>query len=818
MASISSNGSKGHHKFTLNVTNKLEETSIKDNASTVSFGFVLSSLGGGWNWEQWGANISYVITINGTNYTGSIANYDGYSDVTLKSGSFAVKHNTDGNKTISFSFSVTDTSGQNYTCGNASASGSMALTTIPRNLSITSLNITSISETSAMVGWSTSDPRDSTYYSLDNGTTWIGSATDGETLASDLKSGTFNILNLTANKTYNIKVKIKRTDSQLWTESKSVSFTTYSYPYCNSAPNFTIGNTVTIGFYNPLSRALNWQMIGADGSIIAENSTNGTANTGITSEGAINNLYKSIPNAKSGTYKVKVTYGNNVDTKTGGTYSIRGNEVPTVGVLGYADTDANIVAITGNNQHIVQNKSNLSVTIGSATPNNGAGSIVKYVLTCNGVTNEYATSGTYSLGKINSSSNIDITLTATDSRGLSASKTIKATVLAHSNPTAFVTLERLNNYEDESYLTVDGSVSSVNGKNMMAIKYRYKVTGGSYGSFVTIVDNVKQTLSLDKKNAYIFNVVVTDAFGATYDKEYALGKGVFPMFIDTEKNSVGINCFPTSKNSFEVEGGTKTAHFCGIINSAHWYYIGDFTFNGQGTCAVVDCYTGKGQNGGADQNTHFKIMLKQGWDGEASPIGVTVNFTQNYLSGIKVKISHTSKTGCKLYVYLPFTYNDLSYSVDGTYKSFVASNTVLDEEPTTDKESHYYNNTNQGNKILWSGGLQMKASQVATLSEAVSAQPHGIVLVFSRCETSGTALEWGWTTHFVPKAIISINSKSSGQAFMMSDNALFESVCCKYLYIGDTSIGGNDNNIGTGTKNGITYANNTHMLRAVIGV
>ena len=52
----------------------------------------------------------------------------------------------------------------------------------------------------------------------------------------------------------------------------------------------------------------------------------------------------------------------------------------------------------------------------------------------------------------------------------------------------------------------------------------------------------------------------------------------------------------------------------------------------------------------------------------------------------------------------------------------------------------------------------------------------------------------------------------------MSDNALFESVCCKYLYIGDTSIGGNDNNIGTGTKNGITYANNTHMLRAVIGV
>ena len=817
MATISANGSNGHHKFTLTVTEN--STSTANNTSSISFSFVLSPIQTTWNWEQWGANISYVVTINGTQYTGSIANYDGYSNVTLKSGSLTVAHNTDGNKTIAISFSVTDTSGQSYTCGNAGGSGSMALTSIPRYLSISTFDITNITETSIVVRWTTSDPRSGTYYSLDNGATWIGSATYGESLGSDGKSGTFNILDLKANTTYKLKIKINRTDSGLWTESSEKSFTTYNYPYCNSTPNFTIGNTVKIGFYNPLGRALNWQMLGADGSVIGENSTTETSHTGMTSEGAINNLYKSIPNAKSGTYKVKVTYGGNVDTKTGGTYSIKGNEVPTISALSYADSDSKVVAITGNNQHIVQNQSNLSVTISPATPNNGAGSIAKYVLTYNGTTKEYTTTGTYQLGKINSSSNIDITLTATDSRGLSASKTIKATMLAHGNPTAVVDLERLNNYEDESYLTVDGSVSSVNGKNAMAIKYRYKASGGSYGSFVTIGDRAKQTLSLDKNREYVFNVVVTDSFGASYDKEHTLGKGVFPLFIDTEKNSVGINCLPTGENGLEVDGGMKTAHFCGVINSAHWYYIGDFTFNGQGSCAVVDCYTGKGQNGGADQNTHCRIMLKQGWDGEASPIGVTTNFTQHYHSSIKVKISHIGKTGCKLYVYLPFTYTDLSYSVDGSYKSFTASNTVLDEAPTTDKESHYYNNTNQGNKTLWSGGLQMKGSQVATLSEAVSAQPHGIVLVFSRCDASnGTPLEWGWTTHFVPKEIININAKSSGQSFMMSDNALFESVCCKYLYIGDTSIGGNDNNIATGTKNGITYANNAHMLRAVIGV
>lgn len=552
MASISANGSNGHHKFTLTVTEN--STSTANNTSTVSFSFAISPIQTSWNWEQWGANITYTVTVNGTKYTGSIANYDGYSTVTLKSGSMTVGHNTDGSKSISYSFSVSDTSGQSYTCGNASGSGSMALTKIPRYLSISTFDITSITETSIVVKWTTSDPRSGTYYSLDNGTTWIGSATYGESLGSDGKSGTFNISELKANTTYKLKIKIKRTDSGLWTESNEKSFTTYNYPYCTTAPNFTIGNAVKIDFYNPLKRSIAWQVLGADNSVIAGSTTTSTTYTGINGEASINNLYKSIPNAKSGTYKVKVTYSGNVATKTGGTYSIKGTEKPTVGALSYADSNTNIVAITGNNQHIVQNQSTLSVTIGSATPNNSAGSITKYVLAYNGITKEYTTAGVYSLGKINSGSNIDITLTATDSRGLSASKTIKVTMLAHSNPTALVTLERLNNYEDESYLTVDGSISSVNGKNTMTIKYRYKVSGGSYGSFATIGDKAKQTLTLDKNKVYIFNVVVTDAFGASYDKEHTLGKGTFPLFIDIEKNSLGMNALPAGENVFEIGG------------------------------------------------------------------------------------------------------------------------------------------------------------------------------------------------------------------------------------------------------------------------
>ena len=555
MASITSNGSKGHHKFTLTVSNNLEPTSIQDNASTVSYSFVISSLGGGWNWEQWGENITYSITVNGNSYKGSIANYDGYSNVTLKSGAFAVKHNTDGNKTISFSFSVTDTSGTTYTCGNASASGTMALATIPRYLSITSIYIASKTETSAVVSWSVSDPRDSTYYSFDNGATWIGSATDGETLASDLKSGTFNIANLIENTTYNIKVKIKRADSQLWTESNTITFATYNYPHCVDSPSFTIGDNLTLSLYNPLSRSVSVYLELADGRVIGGDTVTGTSISGYVNDFWRNSLYTSIPNVTSGRYKVRVVFGSAILIRdNGNTYSIRGNETPTINNFSYIDNNSTTVALTGNNQHIVQNYSSLVAQVGNATANNGAGGISKYVVECNGKSVQSASSGNLTIGTVNSNINVDLKLTVTDSRGLTTSKTITVTMLAHSTPNASVTLERLNNYEDETYLTVDCSISSVNGKNTKTIKYRYKVSGGSYGSYETIPDGEEYVFSLDKNNAYIFEIIVTDALGATFTKEYVLNKGMFPLFIDTRKNSVGINCFPVNANSLEVNG------------------------------------------------------------------------------------------------------------------------------------------------------------------------------------------------------------------------------------------------------------------------
>lgn len=539
MASIQSKGSKNHHTYKLTLTET--STSVEKNESYVNYSFELID-DANWYWENWGTKISYTISANGSVITSGYIPYHTTKNQTIKSDTITVPHNADGTKSISFSFSVTDNSGQSYTSGNASASGSMSLTTIPRYARFTEHYIRAYDETSVTVQWNTDVVCDLAQYSL-NGSAWASA-----------NFPTYQVGGLTHGTAYTIKTRIRRTDNGLWTESDALSFTTYFYPHCTSSPDFTIGDTLTLDFYNPLSR--NITIMGyskTDGSSIFVGTTNGTRLVGFNDIDSVNKQYASIPNSQSGQYKVVVIFNDVPMTRdAGNVYKIRGNETPTINEISYFDGNESITSVTHNASEIVQNLSDLNVFFYGATPNYGAGGISKYVVTCNGKTKEFGASGTYSLGTVDSANDVALTLTAIDSRGLSVSKTINVNVFAHSAPNAIVTLQRLNNYEDETYLTVDGSISSVNGKNTMTIQYRYKASGGSYNSFVTIGDNAEQTLSLDKNQSYIFQIVVTDAFGTRYDKEHILGKGVFPLFIDTGKNSVGINCFPKGEKTLEV--------------------------------------------------------------------------------------------------------------------------------------------------------------------------------------------------------------------------------------------------------------------------
>ena len=150
------------------------------------------------------------------------------------------------------------------------------------------------------MNYSSDSTCDYLWYSTNNGSSWTGiNITDG-------KSGSYTISGLTAGTTYKIVTRLRRKDSQLTKNSSALSVATYSYPYANSMPNFTIGDKLTLGIYNPLGRSITVNILGADDSQISHDTTSGTSITGYDGTVVVGRLYDSIPNAKSGTYKVKV--------------------------------------------------------------------------------------------------------------------------------------------------------------------------------------------------------------------------------------------------------------------------------------------------------------------------------------------------------------------------------------------------------------------------------------------------------------------------------------------------------------------------------
>lgn len=120
------------------------------------------------------------------------------------------------------------------------------------------------------------------------------------------------------------------------------------------------------------------------------------------------------------------------------------------------------------------------------------------------------------------------------------------------------------------------------------------------------------------------------------------------------------------------------------------------------------------------------------------------------------------------------------------------------------------------NKNLWSGANYMNASQSITLSEAISAQVNGIVLVWSYY-TNGAAANYNYHFQFIPKWF-AINCAGCGVDLFLS-NQTGNVMAHKYVYISDTKITGNDyNDDGTVTGSAVIYHNNYFVLRSVVGV
>lgn len=224
---------------------------------------------------------------------------------------------------------------------------------------------------------------------------------------------------------------------------------------------------------------------------------------------------------------------------------------PELGVVSYEDTNAATVAVTGDKSRIIQNHSTLSVTVPTATAKKGA-TIASYAIAFGGVTKTVAAAGAVSLGAVDVSYSQPLTVTATDSRGLTASQSVQVTVDDYSAPTAVIDLHRLNNFEPTTYITAHSRYSYLSGKNAVIITAKFKrVSDSSYGTPIELEDSIKSTVTCDRDSAYDFVVAIADKLETT-EYNLTLGKGIPSFFIDTEKSSIGVNCLPSQSDVLQL--------------------------------------------------------------------------------------------------------------------------------------------------------------------------------------------------------------------------------------------------------------------------
>ena len=281
------------------------------------------------------------------------------------------------------------------------------------------------------------------------------------------------------------------------------------------------------------------------------------------SDSALNTIYSSVTTAKT------VTLSFTLQTFDGGlllgtsdavnkTFNINDSN-PTIGTVTYIDSNSATTAITGNNQYIIRNNSTLQVTVSNLAAQNSA-TLSSITVAGGGLSQTRSLSGAsdlsevFNLGAVNQSSNFTITVTLTDSRGYSTSKSINVLVYDWTLPTAIIAAQRIDNYYSTTNVTPTATYSSIGGHNTLSITAKYKKTSdSSYSSPVTLTNGQTTALTLDNNYEWNLQVIVADSLGST-TYNLIIGRGLPIWFIDRLLTSVGVNCFPAQENSLEVNG------------------------------------------------------------------------------------------------------------------------------------------------------------------------------------------------------------------------------------------------------------------------
>lgn len=272
--------------------------------------------------------------------------------------------------------------------------------------------------------------------------------------------------------------------------------------------------------------------------------------------GQLQEIYNRMSTITSSQFTVYVkTYTNSTGTTEVGDWqnkSATGNIHPNVKPNISALTPISSVT-TGTFANLyVQGKTTVKLTC-TATMGSGA-TISSYVFSGPNL-NTSSTSNTATSGTITSSGKLTYTVTVTDSRGRKASTTTQIDAYPYSQPSFKSTMVNRSNSAgvlDSSgtyaKYTVEGSYSSVGGKNTRTITVAHSSNNGStYSAETTIqaatnlnatVSNVYGSGALSTTSSYIIRFTIKDGYGATATSILTLSTVSRAINIKSDNNGI----------------------------------------------------------------------------------------------------------------------------------------------------------------------------------------------------------------------------------------------------------------------------------------
>lgn len=515
-------------------------------------------------------NIRLKLYLNGSDvYTKDCKTSSTGWSINWDAGWHTVSNKTSG--TTPFYFTVKDTQNSgwcNYT------SGTYQLDVAPAYTSITGFSVGALSETSVRFNWSAANTVDYVWYSTNNGSSWTGVD------VADGTSGYFDVGGLSANTGYNFKIRVRRRDSQLTTDSGAYYAATYAYPYLTSVPEFTVGNSLNIGIYNPLSRSCTISVIGDNGVEHTGGAITGTTISSFNDDDWKNIWYSTLPSKTQGTYKVRLVCatGNvnqlssavkyDLDTSDSGFKPVfTDNEI--INVVNTTNT-----TIAGSNKFI-KNHNSLSGVIKPMTAQRSASGSY-YNISASGlatVKKDYSSSNiNFDLGNMSTNA---FNVTAVDSRGFTTTRSKTIDLVDYNNPGVTTSkITRQNGIGTKAVLAFTGVYTNWSGllKTNSIQSIRYKI--GASGTWKSLPSDATLTSS---GGVWALNSVLNDDFSTTsqYDLyleikdlletvvvgAYTISTADAFIWKDLANKRMGINKKPTE--ALDVLGNAKVS---GTIN------------------------------------------------------------------------------------------------------------------------------------------------------------------------------------------------------------------------------------------------------------